>query len=124
MGFYEYTTYICIKLSRLNKQQIVNQYQTSANVSQIITQLQQEQNHFQISNLVGSSLSFIISETFKKANKPYLLIFNDKEEAAYYLNDLEQLLGDKNVLFFQVHTEDLIKLKKQTMQMFYCVLKF
>jgi transcription-repair coupling factor (superfamily II helicase) len=84
----------------LNKQQIVNQYQTSVNVSQIITQLQQEQNHFQISNLVGSSLSFVISETFKKANKPYLLIFNDKEEAAYYLNDLEQLLGDKNVLFF------------------------
>jgi transcription-repair coupling factor (superfamily II helicase) len=84
----------------LSKQQIVNQYQTSANVSRIITQLQQEQNHFQISNLVGSSLSFIISETFKKADKPYLLIFNDKEEAAYYLNDLEQLLGDKNVLFF------------------------
>ena len=84
----------------MNKQQIVNQYQTSVNVSKIITQLQQEQNHFQISNLVGSSLSFVISETFKKANKPYLLIFNDKEEAAYYLNDLEQLLGDKNVLFF------------------------
>jgi transcription-repair coupling factor (superfamily II helicase) len=45
-------------------------------------------------------LSFVISETFKKADKPYLLIFNDKEEAAYYLNDLEQLLGDKNVLFY------------------------
>lgn len=67
---------------------------------QILKALQQENNHFQISNLVGSSLSFIISETFKKVDKPYLLIFNDKEEAAYYLNDLEQLLGDKNVLFY------------------------
>jgi transcription-repair coupling factor (superfamily II helicase) len=84
----------------LSTQNIVNQYQTSVAVSQIITQLQKEQNNFQISNLVGSSLSFVISETFKKANKPYLLIFNDKEEAAYYLNDLEELLGDKNVLFF------------------------
>ena len=45
-------------------------------------------------------MSFVISETFKKADKPYLVIFNDKEEAAYYLNDLEQLLGDKNVLFY------------------------
>jgi transcription-repair coupling factor (superfamily II helicase) len=45
-------------------------------------------------------LSFVISETFKKVDKPYLLIFNDKEEAAYYLNDLEQLLSDKNVLFY------------------------
>ncbi len=79
---------------------IVNHYQQSDTIKQIVKELQQEQNHFQISNLVGSSLSFVISETFKKAEKPYLLIFNDKEEAAYYLNDLEQLLGDKNVLFY------------------------
>ena len=63
-------------------------------------EIQQEHNHFQISNLVGSSLSFVISETFKRAEKPYVFILNDKEEAAYYLNDLEQLLGDKNVLFY------------------------
>ena len=84
----------------MSTQNIVNQYQKSANVSQLITQLQQDKNHFQIQNLVGSSLSFVISETFKKTDKPYLLIFNDKEEAAYYLNDLEQLLGDQNVLFY------------------------
>jgi transcription-repair coupling factor (superfamily II helicase) len=50
--------------------------------------------------LVGSSLSFVIAESFKKVDKPFLLIFNDKEEAAYYLNDLEQLLTDKDVLFY------------------------
>ena len=69
-------------------------------VLQIIKTLQEPKKHVQISNLEGSSLSFVIAETFKKVNKPYLLIFNDKEEAAYYLNDLEQLLGDKNVLFY------------------------
>ena len=84
----------------MSKQTIVNHYQQSSNVKQIVDALQQEQPHFQIVNLVGSSLSFVISESFKKADKPYLLIFNDKEEAAYYLNDLEQLLGDKNVLFY------------------------
>ena len=31
---------------------------------------------------------------------PFLLVFNDKEEAAYYLNDLELLVGEKNVLFY------------------------
>ncbi|MDO6674004.1 transcription-repair coupling factor [Tenacibaculum sp. 1_MG-2023] len=84
----------------MSKQAIVNHYQQSENVKQIVHQLQQDPHHFQITNLVGSSLSFVISETFKQADKPYLLIFNDKEEAAYYLNDLEQLLGDKNVLFY------------------------
>ncbi|WP_227807502.1 transcription-repair coupling factor [Lutibacter profundi] len=53
-----------------------------------------------MANLVGSSLSFVISESFKKAGKPFLLILNDKEEAAYYLNDLEQLLPEKDVFFY------------------------
>ena len=84
----------------MNTQNIVNQYQKSVNVLQIIKQLQQEKNHFQMCNLVGSSLSFVIAEVFKKINKPTLLILNDKEEAAYLLNDLEQILGSKNILFY------------------------
>ncbi len=84
----------------MSKQAIINTYQKSVQKQQILQKLQHEKNHFQISNLVGSSLSFVISETFKEAEKPFLLIFNDKEEAAYYLNDFEQLLGDKNVLFY------------------------
>ncbi len=58
-----------------------------------------EQN-VQLKGLVGSALSFVIANAFEEAEKPFMLIFNDKEEAAYYLNDLEQLLGEKNVLFY------------------------
>ncbi len=53
-----------------------------------------------LQGLIGSSLSFTIANVFETAALPFLCIFNDKEEAAYYLNDLEQLLGDKNVLFY------------------------
>jgi len=53
-----------------------------------------------LKGLVGSSFSFVISTVFKAAEKPFLLIFNDKEEAAHYLNDLEQLCNDKDVLFY------------------------
>ncbi|UNY99444.1 transcription-repair coupling factor [Zhouia spongiae] len=53
-----------------------------------------------LKGLVGSSLSFVIANAFEEADKPFLLIFNDKEEAAYYLNDLEQLIGEKHVLFY------------------------
>ena len=84
----------------MSTQTIVNQYQKSAKISQILQHIEKDDKHFQISNLVGSSLSFVISETFKKADKPYLIVLNDKEEAAYFLNDLEQLLGEKNVLFY------------------------
>jgi transcription-repair coupling factor (superfamily II helicase) len=53
-----------------------------------------------ISGLVGSSLSLVIAAVFKTSEATFLLIFNDKEEAAYHLNDLENLLGDQNVLFY------------------------
>ena len=42
----------------------------------------------------------MISTIFKDGELPFLLVFNDKEEAAYYLNDLELLVGEKNVLFY------------------------
>jgi transcription-repair coupling factor (superfamily II helicase) len=29
-----------------------------------------------------------------------LIVLNNKEEAAYYLNDLEQLIGEQDVLFY------------------------
>lgn len=54
----------------------------------------------QAKGLVGSSLSFVISALFKKHERPVLVILNDKEEAAYYLNDLEQLCKEENVLFY------------------------
>ena len=53
-----------------------------------------------ISGLVGSSYPIVIAEVFKQAEKPFLIILNNKEEAAYHLNDLENLLGEKNVLFY------------------------
>ena len=49
---------------------------------------------------LGSSLSFTIASVFKTSDQPFLLIFDNKEEAAYHLNDFESLLDDKEVLFY------------------------
>ena len=92
--------YLCRNSQLLSKQQILKNYEQIVNEKQLAQNISKENHHFQISNLVGSSLSFVISESFKKSEKPFLLIFTDKEEAAYYLNDLEQLLNDKDVLFY------------------------
>ena len=54
----------------------------------------------QLDGLLGSSVSFITRALFKKAERPFLVVLNDKEEAAYYLNDLEQMIGEKDVLFY------------------------
>ena len=57
-------------------------------------------NPITVDKITGSALSFCIAESFKTAELPVLFICDDKEEAAYYLNDLEQLIGEKDVLFY------------------------
>ncbi|MCX6294615.1 MAG: transcription-repair coupling factor [Bacteroidetes bacterium] len=54
----------------------------------------------QLKGVIGSGLSFIAASAYQHIHKTNLLIFPDKEEAAYFLNDLENLLGEQNVLFF------------------------
>lgn len=62
--------------------------------------ISQSEKNIVLKGLTGSSLSFVLADAFQNSEKPFLVVFNDKEEAAYYLNDLEQLVGSKDVLFY------------------------
>ena len=78
---------------------IISKYEQLPKISQIAALLGARKKT-NITGLVGSSLSFVIHALFKKTELPLLLLFNDKEEAAYYLNDLEQLINNQDVLFY------------------------
>jgi transcription-repair coupling factor (superfamily II helicase) len=84
----------------LSKSKLLNTYDNAPKIKQIVDSLQTPENKLHLQGLVGSSLSFVINSLFTKTEKPFLVLFNDKEEAAYYLNDLEQLIGEKDVLFY------------------------
>ncbi len=75
-------------------------YNKSTKVNLLADTLNSPEQIIQVKGLVGSSLSFVIQSLFEKTKKPFLLLFSDKEQAAYHLNDLENLLGDKQVLFY------------------------
>ena len=53
-----------------------------------------------VKGITGSALSFHIASAFKNQDYPFLLICEDKEEAAYYANDLETLINKNDVLFY------------------------
>jgi len=84
----------------LSKSVVVSRYDKATKVSQIAESIRQSENKIHLKGLVGSSLSFVVNSLFHKSELPFLLIFEDKEAAAYYLNDLEQLIGEKDVLFY------------------------
>ncbi len=79
---------------------LLNTFEKSIQTQQLIQQLSIPKSEVNISSIVGSALSFVTTAVFKQINKPILLIANDKEEAAFYLNDLELLLNEKDVLFY------------------------
>jgi transcription-repair coupling factor (superfamily II helicase) len=85
----------------LSKTALYNTYDNSPKTQQIVARLlENNQVKMQLSGLLGSALSFVIRSVFKKAELPFLIVLNNKEEAAYYLNDLEQMIGEQDVLFY------------------------
>ncbi|MEM9362417.1 MAG: transcription-repair coupling factor [Bacteroidota bacterium] len=78
---------------------ISNRFEQSPQIRKLGEAMSQSQNG-SLEGLTGSALSFVLASTFKSSELPFLLLLNDKEEAAYYLNDLEQLVGENDVLFY------------------------
>ncbi len=84
----------------MGKALVSSLFSKSSYSRKLVKAITNNENKITISSLVGSSFSIVISEVFKEVDRPFLIVLNDKEEAAYHLNDLENLLGDKNVLFY------------------------
>lgn len=84
----------------MSKSALLNTYDSSSKIKQIAVELQLPDQKVHLDGLIGSSISLVIEALFKKTEKPFLVLLNDKEEAAYYLNDLEQLIGEQDVLFY------------------------
>ncbi len=84
--------------------ELLSQYSgEDVRVKEIIEQIEGSENqsskNLHLKGIVGSALSFIASGVYQHSKKNHLFILNDKEEAAYFLNDLENLLGKKDILF-------------------------
>ena len=69
-----------------------------------------EQNKLlKINGLLGSSYPLFIASVFKNSNNKMLFILNEEEEAAYFYNDLTQILGNTDVYFFPSSYKRAIK---------------
>ncbi len=50
-----------------------------------------------ISGLSGSSASLLCASSFDLLSQPFVIILSDKEDAAYFFNDLENLMEEKDL---------------------------
>lgn len=67
--------------------------------AEIFQQLK-EQQHLFIEGAAGSSPSLLVAKYFLTSQKTILYITHDKEEAHYITTEMEELLGEEQVLYF------------------------
>jgi len=54
----------------------------------------------QLSGLHTSAIAFFVASAIKKSKLPQLILLQDKEQAAYFQNDLAAILPESEILFF------------------------
>lgn len=87
---------------------VTDYYRDNKLIADITHSIKSEKKvRLQLKGLAGSSLSIVTAASFLDTGKLYLVILPDKEEAAYFFNDLENLLEEqdapfhkKRILFF------------------------
>lgn len=81
--------------------------ETFSQVGKILTEKRNE--NFYLEGLNGSSAAFYFASMYKSYKSPVLFILNDEEEAGYLYHDLQQLIGESDLLFFPSSYKRAIK---------------
>jgi len=84
----------------VNIRDLISRYKTDGRVQAFVQSLNGEKkNKIQLRGLVGSADAVIAAASYFLSHQPLLFILPNREEAAYFLADLESVFG-KELLFF------------------------
>ena len=72
-----------------------SKYANDSRLAELIDQFNVVGSKSSISGLVGSAKALVSGSVLEKTGGTHLFILNDKEEAAYFHNDLESLFEKK-----------------------------
>lgn len=86
-------------------EELLQRYGASAQVKQLVQALNEQSsgdtpNDVFLQGLTGSQDAFIAAAAFKETGYNHLFVLADKEEAAYFQNNLKNILGSKDIFFF------------------------
>lgn len=85
------------------KNALINKFKNHKHFSPLLTAISTNQKQpVCFEGLRGSSISVLIAALYQTQPFNAVFILNDKEEAAYFANDLENLLGEKKIFFLPV----------------------
>ncbi len=81
--------------------QFLKYFQGQKNFKKIIEKLNTPPGEkIHLKGLIGSSKTILLANLFRKTSKTFTILLNDREEAAYFYDDLNNLGITENTLFF------------------------
>ena len=83
----------------MNVRDLISRFKTDQRIIAIAKALNVSKSKTQIKGLVGSADAVVAAATYFLQHKPQLFILPNREEAAYFVSDLESII-EKEVLFF------------------------
>ena len=83
----------------------------SLKIQKLFNTIAKSENYISVNGLYGSSKSFFVNELSRLFNGTILWILDDKESAAYHINDLENFLQKSNCLFFPESYKRILEFK-------------
>lgn len=83
-------------------EQLLQRYAECEPIKQLVEQLTagNDTADVYLSGLIGSQEAFVAASVFKQTNFNHVFVLSDREEAAYFQNNLKNLLGAKDIFFF------------------------
>ncbi len=72
---------------------LLSLYRFDARVARVVDGLREKAARVQIAGTIGSSQAFIANAVIEQRGGVHVFVLTDREEAAYFMNDLEALVG-------------------------------
>jgi transcription-repair coupling factor (superfamily II helicase) len=85
----------------MKKDSIVDTFNNHPSIKELSEKLNSDSSgKLCIEGLTGSSKALILSAIYQKTQKIHVVVVPEKEDAAYFYNDLISLLGEESIYFF------------------------
>jgi transcription-repair coupling factor (superfamily II helicase) len=85
----------------IDRQQLLAFYTSKPSIVAIAKHLaDSEGRHVRLNGLIGSSQALVLSAVASLSSQTQIIVLNDGEDAAYFLNDIENILGEGHALYF------------------------
>ena len=84
----------------MNFDDLLSKFKTDSRTKDILETIAESQQHLYLNGLAGSAGAFIAETVFRQSRNSHVFVLEDSVSAAYFHNDLVNLIDNKDIFFF------------------------